>query len=170
MDKRYPIGLFQVPTEKDEEQLQAFLEEIQELPQKLRAAVEGLTEDDLDTAYREGGWTIRQVIHHVADSHMNGFVRMKLALTESIPIIKPFEETAWAMTGDAKEAPVALSLSLLDGLHDRWAFLLKGLKADDFRKAVYHPDSNKELDVYTLTALYAWHGKHHTAHITNAFH
>jgi hypothetical protein len=144
------------------------INDIKEMPEKLRDAVRGLTEEQLNSPYREGGWTIRQVVHHLADAHMNAFIRTKLALTEEIPAIKPFEENNWAVTKEAKNAPVELSLLLLDGLQKRWAFLLESLEKDDFTKAVYHPGLEKELDLYTLTALYAWHGKHHTAHIVHA--
>ncbi|WP_078412868.1 YfiT family bacillithiol transferase [Priestia abyssalis] len=168
MDKRYPIGSFQMPKEKNNRQFQSFIADINELPEKLREAVQGLTEEQIDSSYREGGWTIRQVVHHLADAHMNAFIRTKLALTEDTPTINPFEENEWAVTEEAKEAPVELSLSLLDGLQKRWAFLLERLEEQDVNKTVYHPGLEKELDVYTLAALYAWHGKHHTAHIVNA--
>lgn len=168
MDERYPIGTFQMPKEKSNEQFQGFIKDIKELPEKLREAVQGLTEEQLNSPYREGGWTIRQVVHHVADASMNAFIRTKLALTENTPTINPFEENDWAVTVEAKEAPVELSLSLLDGLQKRWALLLEHLAEQDFSKTVYHPGLEKEIDVYTLTALYAWHGKHHTAHIVNA--
>lgn len=168
MDKRYPIGQFQIPEEKSHEQLQRFIMDIKELPDNLREALQGLTEEQIDSPYRDGGWTIRQVVHHLADSHMNAFIRTKLALTEDTPTIKPFEENDWAVTEEAKEAPVELSLSLLEGLQKRWAFLLERLGDEDVNKTVYHPGLEREIDVYTLCALYAWHGKHHTAHIVNA--
>lgn len=168
MDKRYPIGTFQMPKEKNNEQFQRFIADIKELPAKLREAVQGLTEEQVGSPYREGGWTIRQVVHHLADAHMNAFIRTKLALTESIPTITPFEENDWAVTEEAEVAPIEWSLSLLDGLQKRWAFLLEQLEEQDVHKTVYHPGLEKELDVYTLAALYAWHGKHHTAHIMNA--
>ncbi|MFC3882158.1 YfiT family bacillithiol transferase [Bacillus songklensis] len=168
MDKRYPIGTFQMPEEKNEKELKSLIADIKGLPEKLREAVHGLTQEQLDSPYREGGWTIRQVVHHLADAHMNAFIRTKLALTEETPTIKPFEENDWAVTKEAQEAPIELSLSLLDGLQKRWALLLESLEEGEFTKAVYHPGMEKELDLYTLTALYAWHGKHHTAHIVNA--
>jgi uncharacterized damage-inducible protein DinB len=132
----------------------------------LRAAIAGLNEDQLNTPYREGGWTVRQVIHHVPESHMNAYIRFKLALTESEPTIKPYDETAWAETADVRDTPIEASLALLDNLHKRWVVLLKSMSDADFAKQFRHP----ELGVVPLEknlALYAWHGKHHTAHITS---
>jgi DinB superfamily len=132
----------------------------------LRAATAGLNEEQLNTPYRDGGWTVRQVIHHVPESHMNAYIRFKLALTESEPTIKPYDETAWAETADVRDTPLEVSLALLDNLHKRWVVLLKSMSEADFLKEFRHP----ELGVVPLEknlALYAWHGKHHTAHITS---
>jgi hypothetical protein len=132
----------------------------------LRAAVAGLNEEQLNTPYRDGGWTVRQVIHHVPESHMNAYIRFKLALTEDDPTIKPYNEAAWAETADVRDTPVEVSLALLDNLHNRWVVLLKSMSDADFSKQFRHP----ELGVVPLVknlALYAWHGKHHVAHITS---
>jgi hypothetical protein len=132
----------------------------------LRAAIAGLNEEQLNTPYRDGGWTVRQVIHHVPESHMNAYIRFKLALTESEPTIKPYDEAAWAETADVRDTPIEVSLELLDNLHKRWVVLHKSMSEADFLKEFRHP----ELGVVPLEknlALYAWHGKHHTAHITS---
>jgi uncharacterized damage-inducible protein DinB len=141
------------------------IEQIAETPAKVRAAVEGFTEQQLDTPYREGGWTVRQVVHHLADSHMNAYVRFKLALTEDEPTIKTYEQDRWADTVDSRTAPAEISLLLLDGLHDRWAMLLRSLSAADFARKFTHPEHGK-MTLERLLGLYAWHGRHHTAHIT----
>jgi hypothetical protein len=140
------------------------IEDIAATPQRMRKAVEGMTEQQLNTPYREGGWTVRQVVHHVPDSHMNSYIRFKLALTEREPTIKPYDEAAWAELIDAKNAPIETSLQLLEGLHDRWVMLLRSLSDDDVKKQFTHPELGLvSIDKYI--ALYAWHGKHHVAHI-----
>jgi uncharacterized damage-inducible protein DinB len=141
------------------------IREIASVPEKLRAAVNGLNDTKLDTPYREGGWTLRQVVHHVADSHLNAYIRLRLALTETEPTIKPYEEGAWAKLDDAEHAPVEVSLRLIDPLHERWVRLLRSLKAEDFARTLRHPDHGVRT-VDWLVFLYAWHGRHHTAHIT----
>ena len=131
----------------------------------MRAAIAGLNEEQLNTPYREGGWTVRQVIHHVPESHMNAYIRFKLALTENEPTVKPYDESAWAETADVRNTPIEVSLALLDNLHKRWVVLLRSMSDADFEKQFRHP----ELGVVPLEknlALYAWHGKHHVAHIT----
>jgi len=141
------------------------IREIAATPEKLREAVKKLNDTQLDTPYREGGWTVRQVVHHVADSHMNAYIRLRLALTEAEPTIKPYEEGAWAKLEDAEHAPVEVSLRLIDPLHERWVRLLRSLKESDFAKTLRHPEHGvRTLD--WLAMLYAWHGRHHTAHIT----
>lgn len=132
----------------------------------LRAAVQGLTDAQLDTPYREGGWTVRQVVHHVVDSHMNGYIRMKLALTEEAPTIKPYAEARWAELDHARTLPVECSLVLLDGLHARWGALLRTMDETAFTRTYDHPEFQRTFPLGISTALYAWHGKHHTAHIT----
>jgi uncharacterized damage-inducible protein DinB len=163
-DLRYPIGKFQFDPNVTPEQRQAGIAAVEALPQRLRAAVAGLTEEQLETPYREGGWTVRQVVHHLADANVNSYVRFKLGMTEQTPPIKPFEENGWATTPDTK-APVEASLQLLDGLQARWAMLLKGMSPADFARTVAHPVAG-EMTLDRVLALYAWHGRHHTAHIT----
>lgn len=164
-DPRYPIGKFHYEGPASEEQKQQFLDDIASTPANLRSAVKGLSPAQLDTPYREGGWTVRQVVHHVPDSHLNSYVRFKLALTEDDPTIKPYAEDRWAELADSKSTPIEVSLTLLDSLHDRWVRLLRSLNADDWKRTFRHP----ELGAMTLEknlALYAWHGRHHMAHIT----
>jgi len=164
-DPRFPVGKFEyegVPTEK---QKQVMLQEIEDTPKNLRAAVKGLSDKQLDTPYREGGWTVRQLIHHVPDSHVNAYVRFKLALTESEPTIKTYEEARWAELPDTKATPIEVSLTLLESLHDRWIRLLRSLTPEDWKKTFRHPVLGPMTLEKTL-ALYAWHGRHHVAHVT----
>ncbi len=163
-DLRYPIGKFSGKAAGNDAERQECLKAIEEAPAKLRAAVQELSEQQLDTPYREGGWTVRQVVHHLPDSHLNSYVRFKLALTETEPTIKPYYEDRWAGLPDSK-MPIQVSLTLLDSLHQRWVNLLRSFKSEDWKKTLRHP----ELGVMTLDkmlALYAWHGRHHVAHIT----
>jgi uncharacterized damage-inducible protein DinB len=165
MDPRFPVGKFAWPESVSPDDRQKLIAQIVEAPSKLRAAVQGLSQAQLDTPYREGGWTVRQVTHHVPESHMNAYIRFKLALTETEPTIKPYEQQLWAELPDAKTAPVGLSLDLMDSLHHRWVLVLKAMKPEDFTRTFRHP----ELGVVTLErnlALYAWHGRHHVGHIT----
>jgi uncharacterized damage-inducible protein DinB len=165
MDPRYPIGKYKEPAAVTPELRQRAIAQIADTPVKLRAAVRGLSDAQLDTPYREGGWTVRQVVHHVPDSHMNAYVRLRLALTEEQPTIKPYEEAKWAELEDAKRAPVEVSLALLEALHDRWVRLLRSLRTEDFSRTFAHPEHGvRTLD--WLLLVYAWHGAHHTAHIT----
>jgi uncharacterized damage-inducible protein DinB len=167
MDIRYPIGKFEKPTSFNEQDLKSWINDIKLLPKRLREAVDGLSEEQLNTPYREGGWTVAQVVHHIADACMNAFLRTKWTLTEDAPSIKPFEENAWAETIEARSLPVESSLRLLEGLHERWARLLESLKMDDFKRTFYHEGTKATIDLYTFTAMQSWHGKHHTAHIQN---
>ncbi len=162
---RYPIGKPALATAplSDAERKQA-IDIIAELPTRVRAAVAGLTPEQLDTPYRPDGWTVRQVVHHLADSHMNAFVRFKLALTENEPTIKPYAEAAWAETPEAKVA-IDPSLHILDGMHERWAILLEEMEPQDFARTFRHPERGV-MSLDTTVALYAWHCKHHVAHIT----
>ena len=164
-DLRYPIGRFQWEDNLSEARRGEMIGQIAETPAKVRAAVKGLTEQQFDTPYREGGWTVRQLVHHLADSHMNAYVRFKLALTEDEPTIKTYEQERWAETIDSRTAPPEISLSLLDGLHHRWAMLLRAMKPEDFARRFKHPELG-ELTLEKLLGVYAWHGRHHTAHIT----
>jgi|SRR5215831_18735023 len=164
-DPSYPIGKFHYDDAPSDEQKRVFLEQIAETPANLRAAIKGLSDTQLDTPYRTGGWTVRQVVHHVPDSHMNSYVRFKLALTENEPTIKPYAEDRWAELADTKATPIEVSLTLLDSLHDRWVRLLRSLNADDWKRTFRHPELGPMTLEKTL-ALYAWHGRHHVAHIT----
>jgi hypothetical protein len=160
----YPIGRFAYSGESTADQRRAFIDRIEQMPARLRASVEGLAEEQLDTPYRPGGWTVRQVVHHVPDSHMNSYCRFRLALTEDTPRIKGYDQERWAEFPDARTAPVEVSLTLLESLHGRWVLLLRSMKSADFARAFQHP----ELGPVTLDrnlALYAWHGDHHVAHI-----
>ena len=163
-DLRYPIGGPQLEGELTEEQRLALMEELSQLPVKLRLAVKELKPDQLDTPYRPEGWTVRQVVHHLADSHMNAFVRFKLALTEQEPTIKPYNEKQWAETADAKTPPVDLSLNLIDSLHARWSLLLKATSPLEFARGMIHPERGR-MTLGTTLRLYEWHGRHHTAQI-----
>ncbi|MCR8641260.1 bacillithiol transferase BstA [Paenibacillus sp. N1-5-1-14] len=163
---QYPIGTFVKPDQITEEQLAAWIQEIETLPSRLREAVEGLSNEQLDTPYRPGGWSVRQVVHHLGDSHINCVIRFKLALTEELPTIKPYEEQEWALLGDCVHTPIEVSLELLTALHEKWVILLKSMSAANFDRAFLHP-VNGETKLDKATGLYAWHGNHHLAHITS---
>ena len=164
-DPRYPIGKFQAADHPGDTMRSEFIQQIADTPSEVKKAVQGLTEQQLDTPYREGGWTVRQVVHHLSDSHLNSYIRFRLALTENEPTIKPYEEQLWAELFDARTAPVVLSLRLLESLHERWVMLLRSLKPADFSRTFRHPVNGvRNLD--WLLQLYAWHGRHHVAHIT----
>ncbi|HTD24300.1 MAG TPA: putative metal-dependent hydrolase [Terriglobales bacterium] len=165
-DPRYPIGKFEAPASISEPQRQEWIAAIVEAPQRLRVAVKGLSEPQINTAYREGGWTVRQVVHHVPESHMNAYIRFKLALTEDNPTIKPYEEDRWALLPDIS-TPTEVSLQLLESLHVRWVNLLKSLKEQEWKRTYFHPAMNKTWPLEQVLALYAWHGRHHVAHITS---
>src|SRR5579864_1184349 len=165
IDLRYPIGKFTYDGPLTEDQKQKCLDDITHAPANLRAAVTGLSPEQLDTPYRPDGWTVRQVVHHVPESHMNSYIRFKLALTEQEPTIKPYAEDRWAVLGDVRSTPIEVSLMLLETLHTRWMHLLGSLAAADWKRTFLHP----AIGVMTLDqtlALYAWHGRHHVAHIT----
>ena len=164
VDLRYPIGKLQRVSTLTPEERRIAIEHIAQAPGLLSAAVAGLTQTQLDTPYREGGWTVRQLVHHVADSHLNAYVRFKLALTENEPTIKPYEQQLWADLPDSA-GPVEVSIALLTALHQRWVPLLRSMKPADFARSFRHP----ELGLVTLdgnVAIYSWHGRHHTAHVT----
>jgi uncharacterized damage-inducible protein DinB len=164
-DLRYPVGKFHYDGSLSPEQQQASLDEIAKTPVNLRAAVQGLSDFQLDTPYRPDGWTVRQVVHHVPDSHLNSYVRFKLALTEDAPTIKPYAEDRWAELADSKATPIEISLTLLDSLHDRWVRLLRSLTPEQWKRTFRHPEMGPMTLEKTL-ALYAWHGRHHVAHVT----
>jgi uncharacterized damage-inducible protein DinB len=162
---RFPVGDFVIDPVVTDEKRRRWIAEMAQAPANLRAALAGLNDDQLDTRYRGGGWTLRQVVHHLADAHINGFVRFKLALTEDNPPIKTYEETLWAETIDGRESPVESSLKLLEALHERWIILLDSLRESDFSRSFSHPDRGL-MTIDKAIQLYAWHGVHHTAHIT----
>ena len=164
-DLRYPIGKFTYEGLSTEEQKQKYINDIEQAPANLRAAVKGLSDQQLDTPYRPEGWTLRQVAHHLPDSHLNAYVRFKLALTEDAPTIKPYAEDLWAQLADTQTTPVEVSLTLLDALHTRWVRLLRSLKVEDWRRTFRHPQLG-EVSLEKNLVLYAWHGRHHVAHIT----
>ena len=164
-DPRYPIGKFSHDGTLSAGQKQQFLNDIEQAPGQLSAAVKGLTAAQLDTPYREGGWTVRQLAHHVPDSHMNAYVRFKLALTEDEPTIKPYAENLWAQLGDVSATPVETSLCLLDCLHTRWMKLLRAMTAEQWKRTLRHPEQGV-MTLERVLALYAWHGRHHVAHVT----
>jgi hypothetical protein len=165
-DARYPIGRF-TPDENPTPVTRAkHIQEIASLPAQIVQAVTGLTTEHLDTPYREGGWTVRQLVHHMPDSHMNAYIRFKLALTENVPTIKPYDEAAWAKLKDSELTPIEVSLTLLDAVHTRWVTLLKSLKPEDFDRKFNHPEAGPQTLDRAL-ALYGWHSRHHLAHITS---
>jgi hypothetical protein len=165
-DLRYPVGQFNKFADVTEAQRVGLIDEIAAAPAKLRAAVAGLSPAQLDTEYRPGGWTVRQVVHHLPDSHMNAFVRFKLALTEDVPVIKPYDEARWANLPDVKSTPVETSLALLDHLHVRWVTLLRSLTSADLARKYKHPERGV-VSLDDALAEYSWHGRHHVAHITS---
>lgn len=164
---KYPIGNFTAPTTVTPALLASWIADIAAFPERLKQEVSHLHEQQLDCAYRPDGWAIRQVVHHCADSHMNSLIRFKLALTEERPIIKPYREESWAELADGK-MPIASSLMLLEGLHTRWVTLLQTLSEEDLRRVYIHPYQEQEVPLNVAIGLYAWHGKHHLAHITEA--
>lgn len=165
-DLRYPIGKLKFNSPATFAQREHWIREIEEAPQRLRDSVKGLSDAQLDTPYREGGWTVRQVVHHLADSHMNAYVRVRLALTENEPAVKAYDQTLWAELTDARRAPVDQSLALLEGLHARLTSLLRSLEAKDFERTIMHPERGP-VTLDNNLAIYAWHGRHHVAHITS---
>jgi hypothetical protein len=165
-DPRYPTGQFHFNPDVTPEIRTRSIAAIRDTPSALRAAVHGLSEAQLSTPYRDGGWTVRQVVHHVPESHMNAYIRFKLALTEDNPTIKPYKEDAWSKLGDVPRAPVETSLALLDALHERWVLLLDTMSPADFERPLVHPDMGP-IALDRLLQMYAWHGYHHVAHVTS---
>ena len=165
-DPRYPVGKFQYDGVATPEARAHRIEEIAKAPAALRAAVKGLTSKQLETPYREGGWTVRQVVHHVPDSHLNAYVRFKLALTEDTPTIKPYDQERWAELPDTRALPPEVSLALLDAVHQRWVAVLKSMSPADWGRAYRHPEYDRVVPLDEVLAMYAWHGQHHTAQVT----
>ncbi len=165
-DLRYPIGKFVPPSELSAADRKPLIGQIAELPGQLRTAVTGLSPSQIETPYRPQGWMVRQVVHHLADSHLNALVRFKLALTEDEPAVKTYAEDRWAELPDARSAPVELSLALLESLHQRWVLLLRSLTDEQWARAFRHPEHGR-IGLERTLALYAWHGRHHLAHITS---
>jgi uncharacterized damage-inducible protein DinB len=166
-DPRYPVGKFESRTELTQDERRGMIDTIAAAPVRLREAVRGLTEEQLDTPYRDGGWTVRQVIHHVPDSHLNAYIRTKLALTEDVPNIKPYDEAVWAELEDSRSTPPEVSLTLLESLQARWVVLLRSLSEADFKRTFRHPEHGGIQTIDWLVALYSWHGRHHVGHITS---
>ncbi len=166
-DPRYPVGPFSpkaaalTPPERE-----ALIRRIEAHPANVRDSVADLTDEQLDTPYREGGWTVRQVVHHVVDSHVNSYVRFKLGMTEDNPTIRVYDQAAWAVSGEAAVAPLGLSLPLLEALHRRWVAFLRSMSVGDFQRTIHHPEMDADLTLDTMLELYAWHCEHHEAHIT----
>lgn len=165
IDPRYPIGKYQ-PQDYSDALRDRWIADVRFLPQAIEAACTNLSEEQLHTPYREGGWTVHQLVHHVADSHMNAFIRFKLGLTEENPTIKPYEENDWVRTADVSGLPINLSVTLLFALHQRWSALLESLQPADWERTIVHPEHGRQMSLWFLLGLYAWHGRHHTAHIT----
>ena len=166
MNDSYPIGKYELKPFSEKE-LQDRLIEIKVLPRILERAIINLDQAQLDTPYREGGWTVTQLVHHVADSHMNAFIRFRLGLTESNPTIKPYDQDAWVKLADYKTVPINVSLTLLHGLHLRWHAMLLALSKEEWERTIYHPEHKKTITLWDMLGDYAWHGAHHVAHITS---
>lgn len=166
-DLRYPAGPFERRDTLTADERRAMIDTIAAAPARMREAVAGLDDAQLDTPYRDGGWTVRQVVHHVPDSHLNAYTRLKLALTEDDPLIRPYDEALWANLADSRDTPVEVSLTLLESLHTRWVTLLRSMQESDFRRTLRHPDHSGILTLDWLVAMYAWHSRHHVAHITS---
>jgi uncharacterized damage-inducible protein DinB len=165
IDPSYPIGKY-MPQDFSTELKEQRLAEIRFLPNAIEHAIQNLDEKQLQTPYREGGWTVHQLVHHIADSHMNAYIRFKLGYTENNAAIKPYEEKLWAETADVKNLPVNVSITLLHALHRRWSEFLESFNDADWQKTVFHPEHKKEMTLWFLLGLYAWHSRHHTAHIS----
>ncbi len=166
-DLRYPIGKYQPVENITSEYVEDCIQEIALLPERLRKAVRGLNDKQLDTPYRPDGWTVRQLVHHVGDSHLNSIIRFKWALTEDEPTIKAYNEKDWVLTPDVSATPVSVNLKFLESLHKKWVHLLRSMELSDWDKAFVHPETGRRLTLGWLLGLYAWHGRHHTAHINS---
>ena len=166
IDLRYPVGKFDWDAPISESEFPKLIAAVAETPGALRSAVAGLSREQLEARYRPGGWTVKQVVHHVPDSHLNAYTRFKLALTEDEPTIKPYDEAAWAELPDSAQVPIDVSLDLLTALHVRWVSLLRSMAPADFRRTLRHPEQGRVLTLAQMLGLYAWHGRHHVSHIT----
>ncbi|RYD74022.1 MAG: putative metal-dependent hydrolase [Sphingobacteriales bacterium] len=167
---KYPIGQFTMPEVFDEKQAKIWISEIEALPEQVRNATENINAEYLNETYRPGGWTVRQVIHHLPDSHMNAYIRFKLAITEEVPVIRPYHEELWAETEEAKNGDIEMSVLLLKAVHQRLISFLKTLKMEDYQRQYIHPAQGKKFTLAHMLGMYAWHGKHHLAHIKNTIH
>ncbi|HVP39432.1 MAG TPA: putative metal-dependent hydrolase [Candidatus Saccharimonadales bacterium] len=165
-DLAYPIGRFEAPARIGPAEREGYVAQIAAVPADLRRAVEHRSDRQLDTPYRPGGWSVRQVVHHLPDSHLNAYLRLKLALTEAEPTVRPYDEARWAALPEAHKGPIAMSLDLLDSLHQRWVACLRSLPPEAFARTLRHPEDGL-MSVDQLLAKYAWHGRHHLAHITS---
>ncbi|MBK8372568.1 MAG: putative metal-dependent hydrolase [Saprospiraceae bacterium] len=163
---KYPVGKYQRQENISPEELKNYINEISNFPARLKAAVQNLSEEQLDTPYREDGWTVRQVVHHCADSHMNSLTRLKLALTEDVPVIKPYVEAKWAELADSVKMEIAPSIQMIEGIHSRWTVLLHSLTPEEWQRTFIHPQTGRTFRLDENTGLYAWHCRHHLAHIT----
>jgi hypothetical protein len=164
---KYPIGRFAAPEMTGPAEIREWILQLAAFPELLRNTVSGLTAQQLDTTYRPGGWTLRQVVHHLPDSHMNAYIRFKLAITEDNPEIRPYHEELWAETEEAKNGDISMSLDLLESLHNRWVAFLNTLSDEQFRRTYYHPQNQQTYSLDVVLALYAWHCKHHLGHISS---
>lgn len=168
MDAIYPVGKYQEPTSYSENQIQNWIKDIEELPSKLRQVVSNLSENDLNKSYREGGWNIAQIVHHIADSHINSYTRFKLAKSADTPSILPYDENIWANFSDANNKDISSSLALIEGLHKRWVEFLNSFEEKDWNKAYYHPEHKREFTLKEALSQYSWHSLHHLGQIQNA--
>jgi len=164
---KYPIGYYEIPEDITDDHIAEWIGSLESLPGRLRKLVENLSEEQLETPYRPGGWTVRQTVHHIADSHHNSYIRFKWALTEETPIIKAYDEKAWSDLFDAKSAPIVLSLDHLSAVHAKLVYLLNGLSREHLQRAFIHPDGRIDSPLDENIGRYAWHGNHHYAHIEN---
>ncbi len=165
VDLRYPVGKWEKKGPLTHDEREKMIESVAAAPERVRAATAGLNDSQLNTPYRPGGWTVRQTVHHIADSHMNAFIRMRLGVTEVEPTVKPYDEKLWAELIDTRSAPVELSLSILDALHKRWVMFMRAMREIDFMRAINHPENGK-MTLDDVLSLYEWHGRHHAGHIT----
>ncbi len=166
--KKYPIGKFQRPEKISEDTLRLWIKSLEDLPGRLRALVADVSDEELELQYRPGSWTVREILHHIPDSHMNGYMRVKLALTEDNPTIKPYDENGWTRLADVQSVDVKVSLDLLKNVHVRWVALAKSLNTAELRRTFYHPENKVSVTVAEQIGLYAWHGEHHLGHVREA--